>query len=137
MAATSSLAGQPDLPSAGNSEAVMQLVGTQYCPPLDGAILFLEAYRLQKGHIQALLATVKLKESSTPSTAYCLDSDAPGTGNDRDIADIVLETTADYSFPVMQIGEIGHQVETLSLPIGATTEIDTSSPSLTLPKPVR
>jgi hypothetical protein len=45
----------------GNSEAFMQLAGTKYCPPLDGSILFLGAYRLQKRHIQALLATLMLK----------------------------------------------------------------------------
>jgi muramoyltetrapeptide carboxypeptidase len=123
----------------GNSDAFMQLVGTQYCPPLDGAILFLETYRLQKRHIQALLATLKLKGAfdslSGLIIGYCLGSDALGTGNDRDIADIILETTADHTFPVIQIGEIGHQVENLVLPIGAPIEIDTSSPSLALPDP--
>ena len=123
----------------GNSEAFMQLVGTQYSPTLDGAILFLEAYRLQKRHIQALLATLKLKgvfESIRGLIiGYCLGSDAPGTGNERDISDIVLETTSDYTFPVMQVGEIGHQVENLILPIGAAIEIDTSSPSLLLSEP--
>jgi muramoyltetrapeptide carboxypeptidase len=123
----------------GNSEAFMQLVGTDYCPPLDGSVLFLETYRLQKRHIQALLATLKLKGAFESIggliLGYCLGSDAPGTGNERDIADIVLETTADYTFPVLQIGEIGHQVENLILPIGAAIEFDTSSPSLVLSEP--
>jgi muramoyltetrapeptide carboxypeptidase len=123
----------------GNSEAFMQLVGTDYCPPLDGSVMFLETYRLQKRHIQALLATLKLKGAFESIggliLGYCLGSDAPGTGNERDIADIVLETTADYTFPVMQIGEIGHQVENLILPIGVTIEFDASSPSLVLPEP--
>ncbi|WP_169501836.1 hypothetical protein [Kribbella catacumbae] len=68
----------------------------QRCSDSRGPILFLEAYRLQKGHIQALLATLKLRgvfESiRSLIVGYCLGSDAPGTGNDRDIADIVLET---------------------------------------------
>lgn len=123
----------------GNSDAFMQLVGTKYCPPLDGSILFLEAYRLQKRHIQALLATLNLKGVLETIhglvIGYCLGSDAPGTGNERDIADIALETTADYTFPAMQVGEIGHQVENLILPIGAELEIDTSSLSLALPEP--
>ncbi|TDO27495.1 muramoyltetrapeptide carboxypeptidase [Kribbella sp. VKM Ac-2527] len=123
----------------GNSEAFMQLVGTEYCPPLDGAILFLEAYRLQKRHIQALLATLKLK--GVPDSihgliiGYCLGSDTPGAGNDRDIADIILETTSDHTFPVIQVGEIGHQVENFILPIGAPIEIDTRSLSLSLLDP--
>lgn len=123
----------------GNSDAVMQLVGTDYCPPLDGSVLFLETYRLQKRHIQALFATLRVKGAFDSITGlilgYCLGSDAPGTGNERDIADIVLETTAGYAFPVLQIGEIGHQVENLILPIGAEIEFDTSSPSLALLEP--
>jgi muramoyltetrapeptide carboxypeptidase len=124
----------------GNSEALMQLIGTDYCPALDGSILFPKTYRPQKRHIQALRATLKLRgvfESIRGLIiGYCLGSDAPGIGNERDIADIVLETTSDYTFPVMQVGEIGHQVENLILPIGAAIEIDTSSPSLILPEPV-
>jgi muramoyltetrapeptide carboxypeptidase len=123
----------------GNSDAVMQLVGTDYCPSLEGSVLFLETYRLQKRHIQALLATLKLRGAFDSISGlifgYCLGSDAPGTGNDRDIADIVLETTAGYDFPVVQVGEIGHQVENLILPIGATIEFETSSPSLVLLEP--
>jgi muramoyltetrapeptide carboxypeptidase len=123
----------------GNSDAFMQLVGTDYCPPLDGSILFLETYRLQKRHIQALLATLKLRGVFDSIhgliIGYCLGSDEPGTGNDRDIADIILETTANHTFPVIQVGEIGHQVENLILPIGDTIEIDTSAPSLVLPEP--
>lgn len=123
----------------GNSDAFMQLVGTPYCPPMDGSILFLETYRLQKRHIQALLATLKLKGAFDSIQGliigYCLGSDAPGTGNDRDIADIILQTTADHTFPVIQIGEIGHQVENLILPIGATIEFETGPPTLALSEP--
>ncbi|GAB3936257.1 LD-carboxypeptidase [Kribbella albertanoniae] len=123
----------------GNSDAFMQLESTPYRPPLDGAILFLESYRLQKRHIQALLATLKLKGAFDSIRGliigYCLGSDAPGTGNDRDIADIILETTAGHTFPVIQIGDIGHQVENLILPIGATIEMDSSSTSLALSGP--
>lgn len=120
----------------GNSEAFLQLVDTTYCPQLDGAILFLETYRLQKRHIQALLAHLRLRKVFDQIhglvVGYCLGSDVPGIGNERDIADIVRETTADYEFPVMQIGEVGHQVENLILPLGAIVEIDTERPSLAL-----
>jgi muramoyltetrapeptide carboxypeptidase len=66
---------------------------------------------------------------------YCVGSDAPGVGNERAIADVVEEVLASYEFPVMQIGEIGHQVENLILPIGAAVEIDTARLSFELIEP--
>ena len=50
---------------------------------------------------------------------YCVGSDDPSKkGNERDIKDILLETTDGYKFPIMEIGEIGHQVENIIVPIG-------------------
>lgn len=123
----------------GNSEAFMQIVATDYAPRLDGAILFLEAYRLQKRHIQALLQTLKLRGAldviSGLVIGYCLGSDAPGAGNSRDIAELALEATDGFDFPIMQIGEIGHQVENLILPIGARVELDASAVAFRLLEP--
>ncbi len=123
----------------GNSEAFMQLLGTPYCPDVDGAILVLETYRLQKRHIHALLVTLRLRGILDTIAGlvlgYCLGSDAPGAGNDRDLADIVQEATRGHDLPVLQIGEIGHQVENLILPLGATLEIDTDPVTLRLVDP--
>jgi muramoyltetrapeptide carboxypeptidase len=123
----------------GNSDAFMQLIDTEYCPSLDGSVLFLETYRLQKRHIQALFVELRLRNVfdriSGLVIGYCLGSDAPGTGNDRDLADIAREVLADRHLPVIQIGEVGHQVENLILPIGATIEFDTARLSLTLVDP--
>jgi muramoyltetrapeptide carboxypeptidase len=123
----------------GNTEAFMQLVDTKYCPPLDGAILFVETYRLQKRHIHALFAHLRLRgvfdRIHGLVVGYCVGSDAPGVGNERAIADVVEEVLASYEFPVMQIGEIGHQVENLILPIGAAVEIDTARLSFELIEP--
>ena len=120
----------------GNSEAFAQLLGTPYCPDLDGAILVLETYRLQKRHIHALLVTLRLRGVLDAIAGlvlgYCLGSDAPGTGNDRDLADIVHETTHGHDLPVLQIGEIGHQVENLIWPIGAILQIDSDPTTLQL-----
>ena len=122
----------------GNSEAITQLIGGPYAPDFVGAILVLETYRLQKRHIHALLVSLRqrgiLDQIAGLVIGYCLGSDAPGQGNDRDLADIVTEITQSRDFPVIQIGEIGHQVENLILPLGAVAELNTNSdgPTLTL-----
>jgi muramoyltetrapeptide carboxypeptidase len=120
----------------GNSEALTQVIGTAYCPRLDGAVLVLETYRLQKRHVQALMVSLRLKgvldQISGMVLGYCLGSDQPGGRNERDVADILRETTTGYDFPILQIGEIGHQVENLILPLGATVHLDTRGPGFSL-----
>jgi muramoyltetrapeptide carboxypeptidase len=125
----------------GNSEAITQLIGGRHSPDFDDAILVLETYRLQKRHIHALLVSLRqrgiLDTINGMIIGYCLGSDAPGGGNDRDLADIVAETTTGHDIPVVQIGEIGHQVENLILPLGARARLQASpgGPALSLLDP--
>ena len=42
----------------------------------------------------------------------------------RDVADIILEVTKEYTFPILEIGELGHNVENYVLPIGCVATID-------------
>lgn len=59
---------------------------------------------------------------------YCLGSDDPDVkGNERPMAELVREVTEGYNFPVMQVGEIGHNVENMMLPIGAKAKVDSDS----------
>lgn len=121
----------------GNSEAIAQLIGGPHQPPFDDAVLVLETYRLQKRHLHALLVSLRQRGILTAINAlvlgYCLGSDAPSPGNDRDLADLVTETTARLDLPVVQIGEIGHQVENLILPLGAHARLDATALTLTAP----
>ena len=45
---------------------------------------------------------------------------------DRKVSDVILEVTKDYSFPILEIGELGHNVENYILPIGCKATIDAS-----------
>jgi muramoyltetrapeptide carboxypeptidase len=123
----------------GNSDAFTQLIGTGYWPATDGAVLVIETYRLQKRHLHALLVSLRLRGVLDGLAGlvmgYCLGSDAPGTGNDRDLAEIVTQTTEGYDFPVLQVGEIGHQVENLILPIGAQIDLNADQKSFSLAAP--
>ena len=59
---------------------------------------------------------------------YCHGSDDPTIeSNKRDIKDILLTTTSAYNFPIMEVGEIGHRVENIIIPIGAKAKIDSKN----------
>jgi len=68
------------------------------------------------------------KKISGMIVGYCVGSDDPSDyGNERLMKDMLLEVTEGYDFPIMQIGEIGHKVENIMLPIGSMATIDTKN----------
>ncbi len=116
----------------GNSNSFNRTLFTPYQMELAGNILVLEFYREQKKGIHQYFQSLKLQgvldKISGLIIGYCLESDQPDKiGNDRDIADLLLEVTSGYDFPIMQIGEIGHNVANLILPIGALAELDATN----------
>src|SRR3989338_1401117 len=42
----------------------------------------------------------------------------------REVADMVLEATRGYDFPILEIGELGHKVENYTFPVGCRATID-------------
>lgn len=118
----------------GNYTSFAQLYYTSYMPSVDASILAMEHYMLDKDDIQQSLAQLRLwgafDRISSLIMGYCRGSDDPDEiGNDRDMAELVLEATEGYTFPIMQIGEIGHNVENMMLPIGARATLDTATHS--------
>ena len=45
----------------------------------------------------------------------------------KEVADMVSLILKNYNFPIIQIGELGHNVENYSFPIGAMAELDTNN----------
>lgn len=56
-------------------------------------------------------------------------------GNNRSVADIVLEVTQNYTFPILEVGEIGHNVENYVIPIGCTATIDADAKHFSIDEP--
>lgn len=113
----------------GNFQSFTQLVGTDYDLTQPDSILFLETYRLPKKQIHKGLMQLHmrgvLKQISGLVIGYCLECDNPDVvGNEQPIAETVLEVTRDYTFPIMQIGEIGHRVENCLQPLGVQARMD-------------
>ena len=116
---------------------ILNLIDTPYFPELDGSILACESYLLSKRDINARYKVLRLKKVfekiSGLIVGYNHGSDDPKIlGNDRDIKDIVLEATAGYDFPIMEVGEIGHRVENIILPIGGKAKLDATNRTLKL-----
>jgi len=113
----------------GNFLCFAQLMNTPYMPELTGNILVVETYNQHKKQIHRSLMRLRItgafKEISGLVIGYCTGSDDPGKkGNDRDIKDILLEVTEGYDFPIMEVGEIGHYVENIIIPIGGRAKLD-------------
>lgn len=117
----------------GNFSCFTQLRGTEYFPAsFKDTIFVMEAYKWPKKHIHQALITLKLwgilDQINGLVMGYVVGSDNPKQpGNDREMKDLVLETTEGYDFPVMWVGEIGHNVENLVLPIGAQAQLDATN----------
>lgn len=121
----------------GNLQSFMQLVGTEYELPFKNNILFLETYRLPKKQIHKALVQLKIRgvldQINGLVVGYCLECDNPEViGNDQPILETIREITAEYDFPVMQVGEIGHRVENILQPLGARIKMDTDTLELTV-----
>ncbi|MDX1535948.1 MAG: LD-carboxypeptidase [Candidatus Spechtbacterales bacterium] len=119
----------------GNFSSFMQLVNTEYALPFEDNLLFFETYKYPKKLIHKALKQLELhgilEKISGMVIGYLLDSENPKVmGNEQPLKELVLEVVDEYDFPVMQIGEIGHQVENFIQPIGAKVEMDVSKLSL-------
>ncbi|MCP4354666.1 MAG: LD-carboxypeptidase [Proteobacteria bacterium] len=52
----------------------------------------------------------------------------------RDIKDIAMQYVAEYDYPVLQIGELGHCVKNYAFPIGVVAKINTEQEQITILK---
>lgn len=124
----------------GNGTCFVQLLGTEYEMDARGNILFLEYYKRAKGEIHRQLMQLRLRGVfegvAGLAMGYCLGSDDPTqVGDERSLKDLVLEVTAGYNFPVMWIGEVGHKVENVMLPLGIRAMIDSIQRQLAILEP--
>lgn len=125
----------------GNYSGFSHSLHTPYLPELEGALLFLEAYKFDKRDLHSALTSLRLHgvfdKIAGLIMGYCVGSDNPDQEyNQRPLKDIVLEVTKDFSFPMMQVGEIGHYVENMIIPIGAQATIDTEELRFTIDEEV-
>ncbi len=110
------------------------LPGTNDCPPLQDAILFLEDASDEISRIDRMFAHMKRMGVFEQIGALVLGEfhDIKDTGNPFGftLADIALELTQDLDIPVVMNAPFGHKNNLFPLSIGAMATLDTSNRSL-------
>lgn len=112
----------------GNISCLTNLDNTDFRPRFKKTILFLEGYMVGIEDIDRIFTHIRqanvFDEISGLILGHFYGSHLLDKKQDREVHDVLLEVTKDYSFPVLEIGEIGHNVENLIIPIGCKATID-------------
>lgn len=112
----------------GNVTCLMNLDKTEFRPTYKDSILFLEAYILKAEELDMAFTHFRqagvFKEIRGLVLGHFYGSRMEDKKQNREVGEIILEITKDYSFPILEIGEIGHNVENLIMPIGCMASID-------------
>ena len=112
----------------GNITCLTNLDNTEFRPDYKSSILFLEAYELNVEDLDMLFThfrqTKVFDEINGLILGHFYGSHMENKKQDRKVSDVILEITKNYSFPILEIGELGHNVENYILPIGCQATID-------------
>jgi muramoyltetrapeptide carboxypeptidase len=112
----------------GNTSCLINLDNTDFRPDYKNSILFVEAFmpkakELDRVFTHFLHAKV-FDQINGLILGHFYGSHMEDKKQDREVRDIVLEVTKNYSFPILEIGEIGHNVENYIMPIGCMATIN-------------
>ncbi|MFH1048353.1 MAG: S66 peptidase family protein [Patescibacteria group bacterium] len=112
----------------GNITCLENLDNTEFRPDYKNKILFLEAYIVSIENVDMILThfcQAKIfDEINGLILGHFYGSHLEDKKQDREVRDVILEVTKNYSFPILEIGEIGHNVENFVMPIGCEAAID-------------
>lgn len=123
----------------GNVHSLTNFENTDFRPDYKNSILFLEAYiataeDLHQSFVHFRQAKI-FDEINGLILGHFYGSHMEDKKQDREIADIILEVTKKYSFPILEIGELGHNVENYILPIGCMATIDADKKYFSIDEP--
>jgi muramoyltetrapeptide carboxypeptidase len=112
----------------GNENCLIKFDDTEFRPNYKGSILFLEAYLTIIADLDQAFThfrqTKVFNEINGLILGHFYGAHAIDKDSDREVKDVILEVTKNYSFPILEIGEIGHNVENYIMPIGCQATID-------------
>lgn len=119
----------------GHSGCLVTTMLAGYGPDFQDAILFLEGTesiaKIDR-QLTALRLNGTLARIKGLVIGYFDNHDMKDEAKNRDMADMVLEATAEYGFPILEIGELGHNVENYTFPIGCRATIDAGEKYLSI-----
>jgi muramoyltetrapeptide carboxypeptidase len=122
----------------GHCERVMELLAMGLAPDFNGAILFLEGTE-NVAYLDRIFTTLRLAGVFDRIAGLVLGwfewREPEDKAMNRPVSEIVLEVTDGLSFPILEIGELGHNVENYVFPVGCMAEMDASARSLSVVEP--
>ncbi len=120
----------------GNLNVLLSLMGTPYEPKWDGKILFWEEvgetiegldnylWRLRLGKVFKKIEGMVVGKITN---LHSIEDDAEKLANIEKpptIEEVVLRATEGYNFPILYGADFGHDVPSLTIPVGATAKLD-------------
>lgn len=110
--------------TGGNATCFGYFLNTDWQPDLTDKILVLEGYKQPKREIHRVLKEYKLRGAfdniSGLILGYWVGADDQGVvGHERPFNELVIEAVDRPDLPILQIGEVGHHIANIVLPIGA------------------
>jgi muramoyltetrapeptide carboxypeptidase len=119
----------------GHISCLLDAVGAGFGPDFKDKILFLEGTDKVET-LDHLFTVLKLngvfKQIKGLILGWFDDCHMKNKALDLPVADMVLEVAKDYSFPILEIGELGHNVENYIFPIGCKATIDADKKYLSI-----
>ena len=110
----------------GHLGILVSLIASGYIDSFQDKILFLEG-TCADYEINSCLTTLRLSGVFDKINGLVLgwfeDFSSQGT-NRRLVRDILIEITSDYNFPILEIGDLGHNVENYVFPLGIKVTLD-------------
>lgn len=123
----------------GNVNCLLSFENTDFRPVYDNSILFLEAYMMTVEDLHQAFVHFRQAKIFDKINGLILGhfygSHMEDKQQDRDLAEIILEVAKDYTFPILEIGELGHNVENYILPIGCMATIDADKKYFSIDEP--
>ncbi|MDV4152697.1 LD-carboxypeptidase [Clostridium sp. AL.422] len=104
----------------GNIRCFLKLAGTEYIPPFEDKILFLEALSGDINKISTFIAQYKQIGAFSRIKGLILGNftEMEKSYSDSDIKDYFLEKFKEYNFPIIKTSELGHNPNSKAIPIG-------------------
>jgi len=122
----------------GNIRVLANTILAGYSPDFKGAILFLEGTD-DVGRTTSFITALRLHgvfdEVAGVILGWFEGSELEEKELSRSISDAFLEETNDYDFPVLEIGELGHNVENYVLPIGCKATLNATEKEISINEP--
>lgn len=119
----------------GHAGCLITTMLAGYTPDFTETILFLEGTD-DIAHLDRQLTALKLNGVFEKINGLVIGwfewSELKDKDKNRQVRDVILEVTQDYSFPILEIGELGHNVENYIFPIGCQASLDADNKYLAI-----